>query len=53
MMEAKTEEAGKRYMNLIEKYPQLIQRIPLRHLSSFLGIAPQSLSRIRKDFLKH
>lgn len=53
MMEAKTEDAGKRYLNLIEKYPQLIQRIPLRHLSSFLGIAPQSLSRIRKDFLKH
>ena len=48
LMESKTETAEIRYRKLQEKYPELIQKIPLKHLSSFLGIAPQSLSRIRK-----
>jgi CRP-like cAMP-binding protein len=48
MMESKTESAEQRYEILLEKYPQLIQKIPLKHLSTFLGIEPQSMSRIRK-----
>jgi len=48
LMESKTETAENRYLNLLKKYPYLIQKIPLKHLSTFLGIAPQSLSRIRK-----
>lgn len=48
MMEAKTETAENRYYQLLDKYPEIIQQIPLKHLSTFLGIAPQSLSRIRK-----
>jgi CRP-like cAMP-binding protein len=52
MFEIKTETAEQRYEKLLEKYPYLIHKIPLKHLSSFLGIAPQSLSRIRKKSLK-
>jgi CRP-like cAMP-binding protein len=37
-----------RYLKFIEKYPDLMNRVPLKHLSSFLGITPVSLSRIRK-----
>lgn len=48
MMEAKTETAENRYLKLQENYPEIIHQIPLKHLSTFLGIAPQSLSRIRK-----
>jgi CRP-like cAMP-binding protein len=48
LMESKTETAETRYHKLVEKYPEIVQKIPLRHLSTFLGIAPQSLSRIRK-----
>jgi CRP-like cAMP-binding protein len=48
LLELKTETAGQRYEKLLYKYPDLIQKIPFKHLSSFLGIAPQSLSRIRK-----
>jgi CRP-like cAMP-binding protein len=48
MMQAKTETAENRYYQLLEKYPDVIHKIPLKHLSTFLGIAPQSLSRIRK-----
>lgn len=48
LMQAKTETAENRYYQLLEKYPDVIHKIPLKHLSTFLGIAPQSLSRIRK-----
>ena len=37
-----------RYVQLMEKNPQLIQQISVKHLSSYLGIQPESLSRIRK-----
>ncbi|MBN1819307.1 MAG: Crp/Fnr family transcriptional regulator [Prolixibacteraceae bacterium] len=47
LLESKTQTAEQRYFNLQQKYPELINKIPLKHLASFLGIAPQSLSRIR------
>jgi CRP-like cAMP-binding protein len=37
-----------RYLKFIEVHPDLMNRVPLKHLSSFLGITPVSLSRIRK-----
>jgi hypothetical protein len=48
LMESKTKTAEERYHKLKINYPEIIQKIPLKHLSTFLGIAPQSLSRIRK-----
>lgn len=36
-----------RYIKLQEDRPDLIQRVPQQHIASFLGITPQSLSRIR------
>ncbi len=33
---------------MLNSTPKLVQRIPLKHLATFLGIAPQSLSRIKK-----
>jgi len=50
LMESKTETVENRYHKLVQRYPELIQKIPLKHLSTFLGIAPQSLSRIRKKY---
>lgn len=41
----------KRYLNLLEKRPDLIQRVPQHQLASFLGIKPQSLSRLRARIL--
>lgn len=37
-----------RYQKLIVEFPGLIQRVPQYHIASYLGIAPESLSRIRK-----
>lgn len=38
----------KRYMDLMKNRPELLQRVPQYHLASYLGIKPESLSRIRK-----
>jgi len=40
--------ATERYTELLEKYPQIINRIAHHHVASYLGIAPESLSRLRK-----
>lgn len=39
--------AGERYDEFIARYPQMEQRISNRQIASYLGITPQSLSRIR------
>jgi CRP-like cAMP-binding protein len=49
--ELQTETAENRYIKMITENPQLLQRIPLQYLASYFGIAPQSLSRIRKKIL--
>lgn len=41
--------AEERYLNFIKTYPAFAQRIPQRHIASYLGITPQSLSRLRKE----
>lgn len=41
-----------RYKNLLKTRPDLIQRVPQYHLASYLGIKPESLSRIRKRVAK-
>ena len=43
----KTSSPEQRYKDLLQKRPDLIQRVPQHQLASFLGIKPQSLSRIR------
>lgn len=43
-----TSSPEERYLNLLEKKPQLLNRIPHHQIASYLGIKPQSLSRIRK-----
>lgn len=45
--EFKTSSPEERYLNLIKKRPDLVQRVPQHMLASFLGIKPQSLSRLR------
>lgn len=43
-----SEEAEHRYMEFSNLYPHFIQRIPQYLIASYLGIKPQSLSRIRR-----
>jgi CRP/FNR family transcriptional regulator len=44
--------AKERYLQMLNDYPQFIQKIPLYHLASYLGIERESLSRIRKEITK-
>jgi CRP-like cAMP-binding protein len=37
-----------RYIRLLEEHPDIVERIPAYHISSYLGITNPSLSRIRK-----
>lgn len=53
LQEIQTETAENRYRKMIETNPQLLQRVPLKYLASYLGIAPQSLSRIRKKLVSN
>jgi CRP-like cAMP-binding protein len=41
-----------RYLQFIKTYPDLLQRVPQYHIASYVGVKPQSLSRIRKRFTK-
>lgn len=50
--EFKTSSPEQRYLNLLQKRPDLIQRVPQHQLASYLGIQPQSLSRLRARILE-
>lgn len=43
------EDAKSRYLNFLDKFPHLANRIPLSLLASYLGVTQSSLSRIRKN----
>jgi CRP/FNR family transcriptional regulator, anaerobic regulatory protein len=45
--------AKERYLKLLKTKPKIMQNIPLHHIATYLGIAPKSLSRIRKDITVH
>jgi CRP-like cAMP-binding protein len=50
--EFKTSSPEKRYLNLLHKRPDLINRVPQHQLASYLGIKPQSLSRLRARIIE-
>lgn len=42
-----------RYLHLLESRPDLFQRVAQYHIASYLGLSPQSLSRIRNRLVKN
>ncbi|WP_209400237.1 Crp/Fnr family transcriptional regulator [Pseudozobellia sp. WGM2] len=40
--------AEERYLDIFDKRPELLKRVPLKYLASYIGVTPQALSRIRK-----
>lgn len=46
------ETAEERYLAFIKMYPDLLQRVPQWMIASYLGITPESLSRVRKELVK-
>jgi CRP-like cAMP-binding protein len=49
LMSSITHTAEEKYVQLAESNPQLIERIPQNLIASYLGIAPETLSRIKKS----
>jgi CRP-like cAMP-binding protein len=43
-----TRTAEQRYLDLVARRPDLLQRVPQYHIASYLGIQPETLSRIRR-----
>jgi CRP/FNR family transcriptional regulator, anaerobic regulatory protein len=44
-----TLSAEQRYLKLLNTQPEIVQNVPIQYIASYLGIKPQSLSRIRKQ----
>jgi CRP-like cAMP-binding protein len=42
-----------RYQVLLQTQPELLKRVPLHQLASYIGVTPESFSRIRKRVLEH
>ncbi|MCH2234775.1 MAG: Crp/Fnr family transcriptional regulator [Crocinitomicaceae bacterium] len=45
------ETAEERYTNLVKNNPEILQSVPLKYISSYLGISQRHLSRLRKNIL--
>lgn len=41
--------AKERYEHFVKTYPNIIQRVPLKMIASYLGITPEALSRVRHE----
>lgn len=48
-----TKTAKERYVELQKKQPNIIYKTPQKYIASYLGITPQSLSRIRGEMASH
>lgn len=42
-------EASDKYQNFLQRQPDVAKRVALNDIASYLGITPQSLSRIRRS----
>jgi CRP-like cAMP-binding protein len=48
LQEIKTQTPEQRYLALLQKHPNIFQRVPLQYIAQYLDIEPPSLSRLRK-----
>ncbi len=44
-----SQDGTERYLDFIQKFPTLVNRVPLSFIASYLGVTQSSLSRIRKN----
>ena len=44
--------AEERYCDLLRTYPQFLERFPMNMIASYLGLSPETLSRIRKNVIR-
>ena len=51
-MQAISHSAEERYEELVKDYPHFLQRFPQNMIASYLGLSPETLSRIKKNSFK-
>lgn len=51
IMELTTLTASERYLKFIDKNPNVIKSVPLQYIASYLGIKPETISRIRRNLI--
>jgi CRP-like cAMP-binding protein len=44
--------AEERFEKFCKNFPQLIQRVPQKHLASYIGVTPEFFSKMKNRFLK-
>lgn len=44
--------AEEKYQNFLEKYPHIVNRIPQHMIASYIGITPETLTRLRRNRVK-
>ncbi len=49
IVDSLSSSAEERYLKFIKAYPKIFELVPQNQIASYLGITPQSLSRIRKE----
>ena len=49
IVNALSTSAEERYEAFVKKYPSIVQRVPQFMLASYLGVTPETLSRVRKS----
>lgn len=50
--ELATLSAESRYLQLMADYPGILHHVPIQYIASFLGMKPESLSRIRRNLIR-
>jgi CRP-like cAMP-binding protein len=48
-----SETTEEKYLRMVKTYPDIIQRVPQHMIASYLGVKPETISRIRKKILDH
>lgn len=51
MLQAYCDSPEQRYLNLMQRCPNLKEKVPLKEIASFLGVTPETISHIRKKLL--
>lgn len=48
---SQTHTAEEKYRYILQDYPDLINRVPQNLLASYLGLSPETISRLKKNFI--
>ncbi len=51
LMSSTTHTAEEKYLQFAKRYAQILQRIPQHLIASYLGLAPETISRIRRKWV--